>query len=875
MDDSQNGDSSQFAGDLTQPTEEILAAIHNSNGSIKDEPQVSSVPPPSEFDALFARLTENPQNTEGWRRLVELANNSGEIATVQQAYDELLKHYPNTSSAQIAYINHYLSKEENYGEAEQLFIKFLRTSPSVDLWKFYLSYVRRRNSGANTRDIVRKSYEFALNHVGQDKDSGEIWNDYIQFIKAGETSSTWEEQQKMDALRKVYHRAVQIPLDNVERLWSELETFETGLNKITAKKFMSDLSPAHTQARTTLRQLTNHLNGLYPSSSDMYLPSLPKFDATERSLVGKWKAYLKWEESNPLEIEEKDKQSLITRIQGVYRKAVIRMRFYSEIWFMAYTWSNSVGKNDEALAILKAGLEANPSSFLLTFAYAEAMELKKDYAEAHSAYDKLLTVLVKDLEALEAASANANGANESQATEQSSQLTNLSFNSQSSDGKPVKTTELQEKRAEYGLVYTMYMRFARRAEGLAALRKVFGKARRDRWAPWEVYEASALMEYHCFDDKNVASRIFEKGLEQFSDEIDYVLRYLGFLISINDGNNARALFERVITTFSADRARPLWERWARYEYQYGDLESALKLEKRISEVYPNDPPIKRFAQRHMYLGTDAIAARDLGFSMAKRAGGSSSNNNSLGRTETSQSLTGVGNQNVSKRPASPDYHRGSKREDKGGDYGSGHKRARGAVSPSRERDIPPPRDRDRDVPMRDRDRDGPRDRDNRERWNDRNRRPSPPPPPPVAWDRDRDDRDGGVRGRQGQHGSGGGPRDDYGGPNRGGPPVSQVPPLLSWFIGEIPTPHGFDGPVFKTDDLMKCFKQAVIPTGGAIPAGPPGGGQHPPRNRSPAHHSGYQQHGRGGGRPPPDYGPYQGPGVGAGAGGAGRGNRRY
>ena len=47
----------------------------------------------------------------------------------------------------------------------------------------------------------------------------------------------------------------------------------------------------------------------------------------------------------------------------------------------------------------------------------------------------------------------------------------------------------------------------------------------------------ALMEYHSFDDKQVASRIFEKGLEQFGDEIDYVLRYLGFLISINDGNS--------------------------------------------------------------------------------------------------------------------------------------------------------------------------------------------------------------------------------------------------------------------------------------------------------------------------------------------------
>jgi hypothetical protein len=33
---------------------------------------------------------------------------------------------------------------------------------------------------------VRQAYEFALNRVGQDKESGEIWSDYIQFLRAGE-----------------------------------------------------------------------------------------------------------------------------------------------------------------------------------------------------------------------------------------------------------------------------------------------------------------------------------------------------------------------------------------------------------------------------------------------------------------------------------------------------------------------------------------------------------------------------------------------------------------------------------------------------------------------------------------------------------------
>lgn len=115
------------------------------------------------------------------------------------------------------------------------------------------------------------------------------------------------------------------------------------------------------------------------------------------------------------------------------------------------------------------------------------------------------------------------------------------------------------------------------------------------------------MEYHCTKNAVVATKIFEKGLEIFTDEIDFVLRYLGFLISINDETSwvphssstpintnlhldARALFEGVIGRFSGDRARPLWERWARYVYQFEHLEEAQKLEKRIAEAYPNGMP---------------------------------------------------------------------------------------------------------------------------------------------------------------------------------------------------------------------------------------------------------------------------------------------
>lgn len=97
------------------------------------------------------------------------------------------------------------------------------------------------NASPETRDIVAKAYDFALQHVGQDKDSGDIWGEYIQFVKSGPANSTWEQQQKMDHLRKIYQRAVQIPLENVETLWKDYEAFENGLSKITVSCLLTVL----------------------------------------------------------------------------------------------------------------------------------------------------------------------------------------------------------------------------------------------------------------------------------------------------------------------------------------------------------------------------------------------------------------------------------------------------------------------------------------------------------------------------------------------------------------------------------------------------------------------------------------------------------
>lgn len=122
-----------------------------------------------------------------------------------------------------------------------------------------------------------------------------------------------------------------------------------------------------------------------------------------------------------------------------------------------------------------------------------------------------------------------------------------------------------------------------------------------------------MLEMHWNKETKIAINVFEVGLKRFSEEVGFVQRYLDFLIMINDDGSmfalanilptrrmtntfshadARAVFERTVAKLPADKARPLWERWADYVYQYGDLTSIQKLDARLSEAYPEGMPVR-------------------------------------------------------------------------------------------------------------------------------------------------------------------------------------------------------------------------------------------------------------------------------------------
>jgi cleavage stimulation factor subunit 3 len=123
-------------------------------------------PPPSEYDLLNKQVADNPHDHDAWRRFVDVAEETGDIDKISATYDALLKQFPNTvclppltrpfdmfesfflfstrlqAQAQIQYISHFTTNESMFETVEVLFNKFLKSSPCVELWSFYLSFVR-------------------------------------------------------------------------------------------------------------------------------------------------------------------------------------------------------------------------------------------------------------------------------------------------------------------------------------------------------------------------------------------------------------------------------------------------------------------------------------------------------------------------------------------------------------------------------------------------------------------------------------------------------------------------------------------------------------------------------------------------------------
>ncbi|KAJ3047615.1 mRNA 3'-end-processing protein rna14, partial [Rhizophlyctis rosea] len=559
------------------------------------------------IDRLRIKTQRNPWDADSWTALLGESQLRGDPNLVRSVFEGLVTQFPTAARFWISYAE-FEQKQRDFERMEAIFRRCLLSVHSVDLWRFYLNYIRRTHSGPNVgadkkqeaRQVIKTTFEYVLQHIGNDKDSGYIWGDYIFFIKSGE-----------------------------------------------AKKFLSEKSAGYMTARTAYRELKNLMKPI-DEMQKTWAAKPSTWSETELRMLSAWKAYIAWEKTNPLALE--DKNTLTARVVYAYKSALLMMRFYPEIWHDAAKYLHEVGKVDEAATLLASGVKTMPTSLLLNFTLIELDESrKKDFSILQKHFDTLI----------EAYEARIDGINQKYDSERETFLTSLrseddSTNPSSSalkdeqrngadwDGErrererekgKEREKEVQERveerrrqevkvvREGLSLVWVVFMRVARRAQNIKVARQVFSRARKSPHCTYHVYVASAMMELYCNKNASLAGRIFEVGLKAFNLAEDeqapkFVCQYLDFLIGLNDDNNTRALFERALSALPPERAREVWAKFLDYENQYGELGNVIKIERRRGEAYPEgETPqmhLKNIADRWKYLDIDCIGEEELG-----------------------------------------------------------------------------------------------------------------------------------------------------------------------------------------------------------------------------------------------------------------------
>jgi cleavage stimulation factor subunit 3 len=519
------------------------------------------------------------------------AIDGGSREQIIASYRSLLEQFPTSGALWTAFCQ-YLCSIRAVADLEKAFASSLRTVLDVRLWKIYLQHVVTVNAHADATDpaVMLQAFEFAVNSVGLDIESFPIWRAYTDVLKA---LPGLEPSQRTDLLRKAYARVLQIPIEGLEILWGEYDTFEQSTNRMTAKKMISDKSTAYMTARGHIKTL----HDLSVLSLDRHcMPAVANDDVEAAEMAGNWLRWIAWEKGNPLSA---DKATVNQRVMFAYRKALMTQRGQPVIWLSMVDFceeqmiaiSNTPwfgrpsGTDDVGVSLLKQATEANPTSVSLALALTERLELDKKRADLNKETIKgLYEGLVSAIEA---------------------KLQDVpDYASMLSDPQHLQAA------GRLSQAYVHWMSYVRRGEGLAAARAIFTRARKHHLCGPAVYAASAWMEYwHGAKDKVlIASRIFDLGMSKFATwSGDYVLEYATFLQGIKDDTNLRAMLEKALVQLGKDRNLPLWKFYLRHEAVCGgDVASLKHLEKRMFDQHPSVTYLDVFQLRHETMNMNVL-----------------------------------------------------------------------------------------------------------------------------------------------------------------------------------------------------------------------------------------------------------------------------
>ena len=550
-------------------------------------PVVSS----QKLDRARNRLAQNRQDLDAWETIVADAQTRG-VPEGRSLFEEVLAAHPTASRVWRAYAEAEIAGDTGGNRDDEavkaIFSRCLLSCPSALLWRSYTRYMEKTNDAGTEEGVqaIKAAFEYTVDTVGEDLESGPLWLDYVVFLKTADPTHACPdakpeqaESARMQEVRRAYQRAVSVPTNSIDALYREYDAFEHGVSAALAKPLLAEVKPGVDVARAALKERKR----LHDQCIVGGLAGPPGTSKDEKSPDGQaraWRAMINWERSNPqkltpdAEAGETAHPQLVTRVALAYDQALMSLWNFPDIWLEFAAWHEG-NDHEEAKAVLQRAREALPGCPLVHFAAADLVEARGDATAASAVYESVLDEYEVKC-AADAEAANVDGADD------------FKF-----DHPPMDDATL--------LVSIEYMRCARRMRGRDEARKSFMRVRKAPGKRWEAFAAAALLEWRYDKNDKVARNVFELGLKSFISQPQYVARYAEFLVGCNDVGNARVLFERATAaageataaaaglggTDKAGKAsveKVFWDMFVDFEHTHGTMDTMKGVETRRREA---------------------------------------------------------------------------------------------------------------------------------------------------------------------------------------------------------------------------------------------------------------------------------------------------
>ncbi|KAI6242732.1 hypothetical protein M3Y99_00179500 [Aphelenchoides fujianensis] len=274
------------------------------------------------------------------------------IETARPFYEKLVAQFPNAGVYWKAYIEHEL-RTKNFENVEKLFAQCLTNVLNIDLWKYYLFYLKETKGHLPTfREKMAQAYDYALDKVGLDMSAQTIYADYISFPEI------------------------------------------RSINQQLAEKLISDKNKDHQTAKR---------NNTLGASTGIWSPCPRAGTQTELKQVELWRKYIHWEKSNPLNVDEYSQ--LAKRVVYAYDQALLCLGYLPDIWYEAAHFQQQAAKlltekgdvkqsavvYDEVIALYEKAIGGlMRDSQIIYFSYADFEEERRNFDKAKAIYNRLL-----------------------------------------------------------------------------------------------------------------------------------------------------------------------------------------------------------------------------------------------------------------------------------------------------------------------------------------------------------------------------------------------------------------------------------------------------------------------------------------------------